>query len=324
MKAMIVKAPGGVDQLEWTDVPTPTAGPGEILVKVLAVGMNRADILQRKGHYPPPSGASELLGLEVSGHIEALGEGVEGWQVGDPCVALLAGGGYAEYVVCPEGQVMTPPPGVDLVTAVGLVEVAATLISNLSELIDEGKVFLCHGGAGGIGTFAIQYGKVLGATVAVTAGSPEKLQVCRDLGADIALDYHEDWVEALKQATDGHGADVILDLIGAKYIEKNITALAKDGTIVVIGLQGGVKGEINLNSLLTKRGTLRATSLRYRPIEQKAAICRRVETEIWPLVADGHIKPLPGRRFPLMEAAKAHEHLDSGDNVGKIILTVEP
>lgn len=323
MHAIIVKEPGGIDQLAEAEVDRPEIGAGEILVKVAAVGMNRADLLQREGHYPPPPGTSELLGLEVSGHVAEVGADVDGWSEGDPCVALLAGGGYGEFVAVPAGQVVRPPEGVDLVSAAGLIEVAATVVSNVADVIRPGSTFLVHGGTGGIGMFAIPYAKHLGATVATTAGTAEKLVVCRELGADIALDYHDDWVAGLKEATDKHGADVILDIMGAKYLGLNLRALATEGHLCVIGLQGGRKGELDLNLLLSKRASITATGLRFRPLEQKAAICRRVADEIWPLVADGTIKPPRETRFPISDVAKAHEHLASGDNVGKILLVRE-
>lgn len=321
MRAVVVSEPGGVDRLEVTDLEPPVAGAEEIVVRVAAVGMNRADLLQREGHYPPPKGTSELLGLEVSGTIAACGPGVSGWNEGDACVALLAGGGYAEYVVVPAGQVVRPPENIDLISAAGLIECAATVVSNCAEYLHDGVTFLVHGGTGGIGTFAIQYAKAKGATVACTAGSPDKLAICRELGADIALDYHDDWVGGLKTATDKHNADLILDIMGAKYLGLNVQALAVDGRLCVIGLQGGRKGELDLNLLLSKRATVTATGLRFRPAQQKAAICRQVVDEVWPRYADGTIKPPRETRFPIEDVRKAHEHLASGDNIGKIILT---
>lgn len=312
---------GAPEVLEITEVERPSPGPGEVLIKTTAVGVNRADLLQRQGHYPPPRGESEILGLEASGTIAELGDGVKGWTIGDPVVALLAGGGYAEYFVAPAGQLVPPPPGVSLTSAAGLIEVAATVVSNLDLAgLTAGETFLVHGGAGGIGSFAIQYVKALGCTVATTAGSPDKLSYVTSLGADIALDYHDDWVAALKDATGG--ADVILDIMGAKYLESNVAALRRGGRMVVIGLQGGVKGTLNLGALLSKNGTISATSLRFRPHAEKAAICARVREVVWPMIASAQVR-LPNETFvPFEDVRSAHERLASGDNIGKIVLVL--
>lgn len=322
MRAVTTIEAGGPEVLQITDVQDAVAGPGELLIRTVAAGVNRADILQRQGHYPPPAGTSEIIGLEVSGIIEAIGDGVEGWAIGDPCVALLAGGGYAELVAAPAGQVIAPPEGVDLITAAGLIEVAATVVSNMDHIrLTAGETLLVHGGAGGIGSFAIQYAKGLGCRVATTAGSAEKLEICQRLGADIALDYHDDWVAQLKEATDGRGVDVILDIMGAKYLDANVKSLARGGRMVVIGLQGGVKGELNLGLLLSKGATVTATSLRYRPVSEKAAIVARVADTVWPLISAGTITLAHETRFPIDEVAQAHEQLTGGTNVGKIVLT---
>ncbi len=317
MRIVTVTEPGGPENLAISDAPRPSAGPGEIVIRVRAAGVNRADLLQRQGFYPPPPGISDVIGLEVSGTVEAVGSGVADWTPGAACVALLAGGGYAEYVVVPAGQVIPPPPGTDLISAAGLVEVAATVLSNFDHV---------HFGAtfrGGVHrTFAIQYATALGVRVLATAGSPEKLALCRDLGADLALDYHQDWAVAVSEATEGRGVDVILDVIGAKYLEANVAALAVDGRLVVIGLQGGRKGTLDLNRLLTMRGTVTATSLRGRPVEQKAAICTAVAERVWPMIGSGAIRLAPETRFPLEQVADAHRQLESGQNVGKVILTV--
>ncbi len=323
MRIVTVTEPGGPENLVIAEAPRPSAGPGEVVIRVRAAGVNRADLLQRQGFYPPPPGISEVIGLEVSGTIDEVGDGVAGWAPGDDCVALLAGGGYAEYVSVPAGQVIVPPPGVDPISAVGLVEVAATVVSNFDHVhLASGESLLVHGGAGGIGTFAIQYAKALGVRVLTTAGSPDKLALCRELGADVAIDYHDDWAVAVAEVTDGRGVDVILDVIGAKYLEANVAALATDGRLVVIGLQGGRKGTLDLNRLLTKRGTVTATSLRGRPVEQKAAICAAVAERVWPLVASGQIRLAPETRFPLERVADAHRQLESGQNTGKVILTI--
>ncbi|WP_203567918.1 NAD(P)H-quinone oxidoreductase [Aestuariimicrobium ganziense] len=312
----------GPEQLRITEVEAPTPAPGEILVTTVAAGINRADLLQRQGLYPPPKGISDVIGLEAAGTVAALGEGVTEWAVGDELVALLAGGGYAEQFVVPAGQAMRPPAGMDLVTAATVVEVATTVASNMRHVhLREGETFLVHGGAGGIGSFAIQYAKAKGCRVATTAGTAEKLEFCRSLGADIAIDYHDDWVSELKQATDGHGADVILDIMGAKYLPLNVTALARDGRCVIIGMQGGAKGELNIGELLGKRGTVTATSLRFRPVEQKIEICRMVAAEVWPLYETGTIVPAPVERFAFDDVASAHARLESGEVTGKLVLT---
>jgi putative PIG3 family NAD(P)H quinone oxidoreductase len=322
MRIVDVTTPGGPENLIIADAAKPSAGPGEVVIKVAAAGVNRADLLQRQGYYPPPPGISEVIGLEVSGVIDEVAADVTGWTPGDPAVALLAGGGYAEYVAVPAGQVLPPPDGVDLVSAAGLIEVAATVVSNFDHVhLRAGESVLIHGGTGGIGTFAIQYARALGARVLTTAGSAAKLDLCRDLGADVAVDYHDDWASSVADATQGSGVDVILDVIGAKYLEANVAALAADGRLVVIGLQGGRKGTLDLNRLLTKRALVTATSLRGRPADQKAAICADVLARAWPLVASGRIRLAPETRFPVEQVAEAHRRLESGDNTGKVILT---
>jgi putative PIG3 family NAD(P)H quinone oxidoreductase len=324
MQAIRVREPGGPEVLELIELPTPRPASGEIMIEVLAAGLNRADLLQRQGHYPTPPGASDLLGLEVSGHIAELGPGVTGWEVGDECVALLAGGGYAEYVVAPAGQVVLPPEGIDLVAVGGLIEAAATVQSNLEHAgLAAGDVFLVHGGAGGIGSFAIPYAKHLGATVITTAGSPEKLDFCRARGADHALSYRDDWPAGVREAVGDHGVDVIMDNMGAKYLEDHVRLLAAGGRLVVIGLQGGTRGTLDLGRLLSKRGWVHAASLRSRPVAEKAAICRAVVNTVWPLLADGTLEPALYQTFPLAEAAAAHARMESGEHTGKIILVVD-
>lgn len=321
MHAITTESPGAPEVLQWTEVETPTPGPGEVLIRTIAAGVNRADLLQRQGHYPPPAGISDIIGLEVSGQVHAVGEGVTEPAVGDHVVALLAGGGYAEFVAAPAGQCIPIPDGVDSVTAGGLIEVAATVVSNLDYAqLRAGETILIHGGAGGIGSFAIQYAKALGAKVLSTAGTNDKCSYCHDLGADVSINYRDDWAAIVADATDKRGVDVILDNMGAKYLMPNVKALAPDGRLMIIGLQGGVKAELNLNLLLTKRASVTAMSLRGRPVEQKVAICRRVREVVWPMLADGTIRPTTETRIPLAEAARAHELLESGVNVGKIIL----
>lgn len=312
----------GPENLEWTEVETPEPGPGEVLVKVATTGMNRADLLQRQGLYPPPAGVSQVMGFEVVGTVTALGPEVTGWAQGDQVVALLAGGGYAEYAVVPAGQLLHMPPGVDPVTAATLVEVAATVISNMDHVgLSSGETLLVHGGAGGVGQFAIQYAKGLGCTVLTTCGTDAKCEFCRGLGADVALDYHADWVGGVREATGRMGVDVILDVMGAKYLGPNVDCLATGGRLVIIGMQGGSRGELNIGTLLAKRALVTATSLRFRPLEEKAAICRRVEELAWPMYGDGRITPAPVETFPITEAAAAHARLESGDVLGKIALT---
>ena len=323
MHAISIREPGGPEVLEWTEQPDPVPGPGEVLLDVAAAAVNRADLLQRKGQYPPPPGVSEALGLECSGTIAAVGEGVE-LAVGTPVCALLAGGGYAEKVVVPAGQVLPVPSGMDVVTAASLPEVACTVWSNvvLTAGLLAGETLLVHGGAGGIGTHAIQVGKALGARVAVTAGSPERLARCAELGADVLIDYRsQDFVEEVRAATEGRGADVILDNMGAKYLPRNVSALARHGRLVVIGMQGGVKGELNLAELLGKCGSVTATSLRYRPLEEKAAIVAEVTTQLWPIVESGTVRPIVHEVLPAERAADAHRLLEeSGEVFGKLLL----
>ncbi len=326
MRAVVVTEPGGPEALTLGERPDPEPGPGEVVIDVAASAVNRADLLQRQGFYPPPPGASDVLGLECSGVVAAVGPDVDRWQVGDEVCALLAGGGYAEKVLVPAGQVMAVPDGIDVVEAAALPEVACTVWSNvfMAAGLRPDETLLVHGGAGGIGTFAIQLAHALGARVATTAGSEEKLAVCRDLGADLTVNYREaDFVEAVKDATDGHGADVVLDNMGAKYLGRNIEVLAKEGRLVVIGMQGGSKAELDLGMLMQKRGAVIATTLRARPTEDKAAICASVEEHVWPLVADGSVRPVVHTRLPLADAAGAHRVVEESSHVGKVLLVVE-
>jgi putative PIG3 family NAD(P)H quinone oxidoreductase len=327
VKAAVADRPGGPEVLELHDVPAPEVRSGEVLLDVAATAVNRDDLLQRQGLYPPPPGASEIIGLECSGTVAGLGEGVTGWSVGDEACALLAGGGYAEQVAVPAGQLMPVPDGVDLVTAAALPEVACTVWSNVFMVagLQPGEHFLVHGGAGGIGTMAIQLAHALGARVYTTAGSAEKRKMCAELGADVTIDYREqDFVEVVRADSDGHGADVILDNMGAKYLGRNVELLAEQGRLVVIGMQGGTKGELDLGVLLRKRGAVIATALRSRSVEEKAAICAAVTEHVWPLVSDRKVRPIVHSTLPLAEAGKAHALLESGEVAGKVLLTVGP
>ncbi len=328
MRAVVASEAGGPEVLSVSELPDPEPGPGEVLVEVAATAINRADLLQRKGVYPPPPGASGILGLECSGTVAALGADVDslsdGLAVGDEVCALLAGGGYAEKVVVPAGQVMPLPDGIDLVTSAALPEVACTVWSNVFMLagLRPDETLLVHGGAGGIGTFAIQLAAAVGARVMTTAGSAEKLAVCRELGADVAVNYkEEDFVEVVREATDGHGADVVLDNLAAKYLARNIDVLALEGRLVIIGMQGGTKAELDIAALMSKQGAVIGTLLRARPTEGKSAICRSVVEHVWPLVADGKVKPIVHTTLPLDQAGDAHALMESSGNVGKILLT---
>ncbi|OBG95447.1 NAD(P)H-quinone oxidoreductase [Mycobacterium sp. E3251] len=322
MRAIVAESP---DQLSWQDVPDASAGPGEVLIKVTAAGVNRADLLQAAGKYPPPPGASEIIGMEVSGVVAETGDGVSDWPVGQEVCALLAGGGYAEYVAVPAGQVMPIPSGVDLVDAAGLPEVACTVWSNLvlTAHLGKGQLLLVHGGASGIGSHAIQVARALGVRVAVTAGSVEKLEFCRELGAEITINYRdEDFVERLRECG---GADVILDIMGAAYLDRNIDALATDGQLVIIGMQGGIKGELNIAKLLGKRARVIGTTLRARPVtgpNSKTEIVQAVIGSVWPMIAEGRVRPIIGARMPIQQAAEAHQQLTSSKVTGKIVLTV--
>ncbi len=314
------------DQLVWQEVPDVSARPGEVLIKVAAAGVNRADVLQAAGKYPPPPGASEIIGMEVSGTIAEAGEGVTEWSVGQEVCALLAGGGYAEYVAVPAGQVLPIPDGVDLVDAAGLPEVACTVWSNLvlTARLGKGQLLLMHGGASGIGSHAIQVARALGARVAVTAGSADKLDFCRELGADITINYRaEDFVARLRAESDG--ADVIFDIMGAAYLDRNIDALAPDGQLVIIGMQGGVKGELNIGKLMAKRARVIGTTLRARPVSgpnSKTEIVQAVTASVWPMIAEGKVRSIIGACMPIERAGEAHQELVASKVTGKIVLTV--
>jgi putative PIG3 family NAD(P)H quinone oxidoreductase len=316
MKAISIREPGGPEVLEWIDVEDPLPAAGEVVVDVAASAVNRADVAQRMGRYPVPPGASPYLGLEVSGRISAVGEGVTGWQVGNEVCALLAGGGYAQKVAVPAGLLLTIPKGIGLVEAAALPEAVTTVWSNIvmTGKLKEGETFLMHGGAGGIGTFAIQIAKAIGARVVTTVGGPEKAARARELGADLAIDYRtQDFTE--------HGPyDVILDVIGGQYLERNVRSLATDGRLVVIGLQDGLKGQLNLGELVFKRASIHGTTLRSRPVAQKSAIVAEVQNEVWPLIENGAVQLVIDQILPMAEAAEAHRLLDLGQHIGKILL----
>ncbi|MGH3776270.1 MAG: NAD(P)H-quinone oxidoreductase [Pseudonocardiaceae bacterium] len=321
MRAITITEYGGPEGLQITEQPDPRPGPGEILIDVAATAVNRADLMQRQGRYPPPPGASEILGLECAGTVAELGEGASGFAVGDEVCALLAGGGYAEQVAAPAGQVMPVPPGVDVVTAGGVPEVACTVWSTvvMHAGLAAGELLLVHGGSGGIGTHAIQVGRALGAQVATTAATA-RLPRCAELGAQILIDYREqDFAELLKAR-----ADVILDNMGARYLARNLATLAPDGRLVVIGFQGGTTAELDLAALLPKRTSVAAIGLRGRPVDGphgKAAICADVVARLWPMFGDGKVKPVVHATLPLAQAAQAHRLLEAGGAVGKILLT---
>jgi putative PIG3 family NAD(P)H quinone oxidoreductase len=322
MHAVTITRPGGPDVLSWSEVPDPQPGPGEVLIEVTASAVNRPDLLQRAGRYDPPPGAPPYPGLECSGRIAALGSDVRGWAVGDQVCALLGGGGYAEKVAAPAGQVLPVPRGVDLAEAAGLPEVACTVWSNVVDWarLKRGETLLVHGGGSGIGTFAIQLGRALGARVITTARA-SKHEALHALGAEVTIDYStEDFVAAVRKATDSRGADVIVDIIGAPYLARNIDALALNGRLSIIGMQGGSKTEFNLAALMAKWGSISSTRLRPRPLQEKADIVRGVREQVWPLVESGAVRPVIDRRLPMAEAAQAHRVVEANQHTGKVLL----
>ena len=318
-----MRGSGGTDVLEWAEVPDPAPSAHEVLIEVAAAGVNRADLLQRQGFYPPPPGASDILGLECSGRIVAVGAEATEWSVGDEVCALLPGGGYAELAVADAGCVLPVPSGVAVADAASLPEVACTVWSNVFQQagLRAGETVLVHGGASGIGTFAIQLARARGAVPYCTARGA-KHDALLALGAQAAFDYTAtDFVSAIKDATAGRGADVILDVIGAKYLARNLDALARNGRLVIIGLQGGNTAEINLAALLSKNLSVAATALRSRPVPEKAAIVAAVREHVWPLLADGSVKPVVHDRIPMSDAATAHRLVEASDHIGKVLLT---
>jgi putative PIG3 family NAD(P)H quinone oxidoreductase len=327
MRAVVIGHPGGPEVLNLEEVPDPVPGAGEVLVTIATAGVNRADLMQREGFYPPPPGAPPYPGLECSGHVTAVGDGVTGWQPGDAVCALLAGGGYAQQVAVPAGQLLPVPDGLTVAEAAALPEVACTVYANvfMSGRLAVGETLLVHGGASGIGTMAIQLAKALGARVACTAGSPAKLERCRELGADLVIDYTaEDFVTAIAEFTDGTGADMILDIMGASYLSRNIAALAVGGRLMVIGLQGGATAELDLGTMLRRRLTVHATSLRARPVAEKAAVVAAVREHVWPLISAGRVRPVIETVLPLAQAPDAHRLMAAGGHVGKILLSAAP
>jgi len=322
MHAVTIRQPGGPEELVWAAVEDPVASSGEVVVEIAASSVNRADILQRQGKYNPPAGTPTWPGLECSGRIVQLGPDVEGWTVGDEVCALLGGGGYAERVAVPVGQLLPVPVGTDLVSAAALPEVVCTVWSNVFMLagLRPGETFLVHGGASGIGTMAIQLARHVGARVACTAGTAAKLAACRDLGASIAINYRDDdFVEVLRQSTSG-GADVILDNMGASYLARNLAAIATNGRLAIIGFQGGTTAELDLGLLMRKRAAVFSTSLRARPLGEKATIVASVRENVWPLIEAGVVKPVIDRVLPMTEAARAHQVVEAGEHIGKVLL----
>jgi putative PIG3 family NAD(P)H quinone oxidoreductase len=323
MRAVMCREPGGPDVLEVRDLPDPEPKPGEVVIDVVASAVNRADLMQREGNYPPPPGASDILGLECAGLVSAVGDDVQRWQVGDRVCALLVAGGYADKVAVPAGQVLPVPDDLDLVQAAALPEVITTVWSNVFMIaaLQPDELLLVHGGGGGIGTMAIQLASALGARVATTVGSADKATACLSLGADLAINYKEqDFVDEVHRL-DESGADVILDNMGASYLGRNLDALATEGRLVVIGLQGGAKGELDVGKLLRKRGAVIATSLRARPVDEKAAIVASVEANAWPLVADKTVKPIVHASLALDDVRQAHELVGASSHTGKVVLT---
>jgi putative PIG3 family NAD(P)H quinone oxidoreductase len=325
MRAVVYDQPGDPEVMHIAEVPDPVPAPGEVLLRVRATALNRADLLQRRGFYPPPPGVSPILGMEASGEIESVTEGVQGWAPGQRVCALLAGGSYAEKATVPAGQLMPVPDNIDMITAGGIPEVFFTAHDNLLTRgrLQRGETALIHGGAGGVGTAAIQVARRAGARVIVTAGSAERLERCRELGAHHGINHREeDFVARVAEITDGRGADVILDIIGAAYLERNLQALARDGRLVVIGMQGGVRAEVDLNTMLARRLTVVGTTLRGRPLEQKAEIVRRATEDLLPGFADGSLRPVIDRVLPLDRVVEAHRAMEAGEPVGKIVLAV--
>lgn len=325
MTCIEIAEPGGPEVLRPTTRPRPVAGPGEVLIEVAAAGINRPDVVQRQGNYKPPPGATDIPGLEVAGTVAALGDGVADWKVGDPVCALVVGGGYAEYCPAPAVQCLPIPKGLSPVEGGALPETFFTVWTNLFDRgrLQPGETLLIHGGSSGIGTTAIQVAAAFGAKVVTTAGSAEKCEACAKLGAAMAINYRDrDFVEAVKEFTGGKGADVILDMVGGDYIEKNLRALAVEGRLVSIGFQKGAKAEINFMPMMLKRQTITGSTLRIQSVESKGRIARSLREKVWPLIEQGRIRPIVHATFPLAQAADAHRLMESSAHIGKIVLTV--
>jgi putative PIG3 family NAD(P)H quinone oxidoreductase len=325
MTAIGIKTPGGPEALAPEERPVPVPGPTEILVRVRAAGVNRPDVMQRKGQYPPPPGAPDIPGLEIAGDVVAVGGKVTRWKIGDKICALVPGGGYAEYCVTDEATVLPVPNGFSYVDAAALPETFMTVWHNVFErgALKSGETFLVHGGSSGIGTTAIMLAKQFGATVIATAGSPEKCEACRKLGADVAIDYNkEDFVAVTKEATGKKGANLILDMIGGDYVDRNFEAAAVEGRIVQIATQKGTKVTADLRRLMLKRLTLTGSTLRARPVSDKAEIARALEAKVWPLLEAGKVRPVIDSTFPLAKASEAHARMETSLHIGKIMLEV--
>ncbi|XP_059659541.1 uncharacterized protein LOC132306233 [Cornus florida] len=323
MKAIVITSPGGPEVLQLQEVEDPQIQEDEVLIKVEATALNRADTLQRKGSYPPPKGASLYPGLECSGTIEAVGQNVNRWKIGDQVCALLSGGGYAEKVAVPAGHVLPIPPGISLKDAASFPEVACTVWSTVFMMshLSAGETLLIHGGSSGIGTFAIQIAKYQGAKVFITAGNEEKIAFCKDLGADVCINYKtEDFVARVKEETGGKGVDFILDNVGGPYFQRNLDILNVDGRLFIIGFMGGTTTEVNLGGMLARRLTVQAAGLRNRSKENKALIVSEVEKNVWPAIVAGKVKPVVYNCLPLSEAAEGHRIMESSKHIGKILL----
>jgi len=321
-----ITAPGGPEMLKPAQRPMPKPGAGEVLIKVEAAGVNRPDVAQRKGEYPPPAGASDIPGLEIAGTVAALGAGVKRWKLGDKVCALVTGGGYADYCPAPEAQCLPVPKGLSMVEAAALPETYFTVWTNLMQRggMKKGESVLIHGGTSGIGTTAIQIAKLFGAKeIFATAGSAEKCQACVRLGATRAIDYkREDFVKVVKEETKNRGVDLILDMVCGPYVPRNLASLAVEGRVVVIALLGGNMSEVNFGALMMKRQTITGSTLRARSVEQKALIAEPLRREVWPLLEAGKLKPVIYKTFPLKEAAAAHALMESSEHIGKIVLTL--
>jgi putative PIG3 family NAD(P)H quinone oxidoreductase len=327
VRAVIVTRPGGPESLTIREVPDPRPAPGEVVIDVIATAVNRADLVQREGRYPPPAGASTLLGLECSGVVSAIGDGVVGVRVGDAVCALLSGGGYAEKVAVPADQLLPIPPGVSPVAAAALPETTCTVWSMVfgehAGRLQAGERFLVHGGSSGIGTMAIQLGHAFGATVVATAGTQRKLDACRELGADVAINYREESFEqVIRERTDSPGVDVILDHLGGSYLPDNVASLRVGGRLIVLGIMGGRTGELDLGALLAKRATVHAAGLRARSPLDKAAVVAKTRAAVWPLIAAGAVRPVIDRVIPLHDVAEAHRIVEASDHIGKVVLSV--